>query len=257
MGTIITSCMNALRHLPQGSAVDIPWGWMEQHQLTESSVVYPAFDLNNENKITQTAARLFFALILPKFAKPFGYANLGLGATHLVWCVINIKKIRSKEDGCNPQDIENALIRLFTGVYDLAIAYILYSSMLNSIWVKTGILLAVSLVPAYPIQLHHLIFEKATNTIEEVEVEIEAGEEKEKEGAEKKYTIEIDHHALKVGCLIKQFCTGLIETFAPEPAPVPKGFTDYFMAMPNAVGTWVKISYGTLRGFPTEDQKPK
>jgi hypothetical protein len=247
LGSIVTSCMNAVRNLPQGSAVDIPWGWMEQHQLTESSVVHPEFDLKNEIKITQTAARFFFAIILPKLARPFGYANLGLGTTHLVWCVVNIKKIRNNQDGCGPQDIENALIRLFTGVYDLAIAYILYSPMLNSIYVKTVILLAVSLVPAYPIRLHHLIFEKATNKIEA------AGQK----GTEKKFKFEIDHRALKVGCLIKQFCNGLVETFFPAPAEVPKGISGRLLALPYALGTWGKISYRNLRGIPKEDGKPK
>ncbi len=247
MGSIVTSCMNAVRQLPQGSAVDIPWGWMEQHQLTESSVVHPQIDLKNEDKIIQTAARFFFAIILPKLARPFGYANLGLGATHLVWCVINIRKIRTKGDGCGPQDIENALIRLFTGVYDLGIAYILYSSMLNSIYVKTVIILAVSLVPAYPIQLHHLIFEKATNKIEE------AGQQ----GAEKNFKLETNHRALKVGCLIKQFCTGLVETFAPAPAEAPKGISDRLLALPYALGTFGRISYRNLRGIPKEDGKPK
>ena len=163
--------MNAVRNLPQGSALDAPWGWMEQNKLTESSVIYPTFDLSNENKITQTAARLFFAVLLPTFAKPFGYANLGLGVIHLVWCVMNIQKIRNKEDGCSSQDVEKALIRIFTGVYDLAIAYILYSSLLNTLWGRSILILTVSLVPSYPIQLHHLIFQKATNKIEEAKKE--------------------------------------------------------------------------------------
>ncbi len=244
MSSIVTSCMNAVRNVPQGSAVDIPWGWMKEHQLTESSVIFPTFDLNNENKITQTAARLFFAVILPKIAKPFGYANLSLGVTQLIWCVINIKKIRSKEDGCSPQDIENALIRLFTGVYDLGIAYILYSSLLNTIYAKTIILLAVALVPAYPIQLHYLIFEKATNKIAETK----------QEGIEQDFKMEIDHRALKVGCLIKQFCNGLVETFTPENTEVPKSLGDRAWALPQAMGTFGRISYATLRGLPIDDK---
>jgi hypothetical protein len=236
---IITSFMNALRKLPQGSAIDIPWGWMEQHELTKDSVIFPSIDLNSENKITQTAARLFFAVILPQLAKPFGYANLSLGATHLVWCVLNIKRIRNKEEGCSPQDIESALVRIFTGAYDLGIAYILYSSLLNTIHAKTILLLAVALVPAYPIQLHHLIFEKATKKIE---------------GAEK---IEVDHRVLKVGCLIKQFCAGLVETFTPAPPEVTITLGARAWALPSALGTWGRSSYVSIRGLPIEDDKPK
>jgi hypothetical protein len=239
--------MNAVRNVPQGSAIDIPWGWMKEHQLTENSVIFPSFDLANENKITQTAARLFFAVILPRIAKPFGYANLSLGLTHLIWCVVNIKKIRNKEDGAGLQDIENALIRLFTGVYDLAIAYILYSSLLNTIYAKTILVLAVALVPAYPIQLHHLIFQKATNKIEETN----------NDASEKNFKIEIDHRALKVGCLIKQFCNGLVETFAPELTELPKTLGDRAWALPTALGTFGKVSYATLRGLPTEAYKSK
>jgi hypothetical protein len=239
--------MNAVRNLPQGSALDAPWGWMEQHHLAESSVIYPTFDLSNENKITQTAARFFFAVLLPTFAKPFGYANLGLGVTHLVWCVINIKKIRNKEDGCGPQDVEKALIRIFTGIYDLAIAYILYSSLLSTLWGRSIVILTIALVPAYPIQVHHWIFEKATKQIEK------AG----KDGAEKKIKTEIDHRALKVGCLIKQFCSGLVETFIPEPAPVPKGYGERALALPYALGTWGRSTFATLRGLPRDEGKSK
>jgi hypothetical protein len=246
MSTIVTSCMNAIRNIPQGSAVDIPWGWMEQHGLTESSVIFPTFDPDNENKITQTVARLFFAVILPRLAKPFGYANLGLGAIQFVWCVLNIKKIRNKEDGCSPQDIESALIRLFTGAYDLGIAYILYSTRLNTIYVKTFLVLAVALVPKYPIQLHHFIFEKATKKIEGTEQQL----------TEENIT-EIDHRALKVGCLIKQFCNGLVEAFAPTPPELPKSFSDRAWALPTALGTFGRATYATLRGptLPVE-QKP-
>lgn len=247
MGTIFTSCMNAVRTVPQGSAVDIPWGWLEEHQLTESSVIFPTFDLDNEKKIIQTAARLFFAVILPRIAKPFGYANLSLGVIHSIWCVMNIQKIRNKEDGCGPHDIENALIRLFTGVYDLGIAYILYSSLLNTIYAKAILVLAVALVPAYPIQLHHLIFQKATNTIEETK----------KEGEHQNFKMEIDHRALKVGCLIKQFCNGLAEAFAPVPPDTQKKLADRAWAIPRALGTWGRVSYETLRGIPTEADKSK
>jgi hypothetical protein len=247
MSSIMTSCMNAVRTIPQGSAVDIPWGWMEENKLTESSVIFPTFDLANENKITQTAARLFFAVILPRIAKPFGYANLSLGVTHFLWCVVNINKIRNKEEGSGPHDIENALIRIFTGAYDLGIAYILYSSLLNTIYAKAILVMAVALVPTYPIRLHHLIFEKATNKIEETK----------NDAAEKDFKMEIDHRALKVGCLIKQFCNGLVETFAPTSAEVTKTLGDRAWALPSALGTFGKSSYATLRGLPMEEDKTK
>jgi hypothetical protein len=186
-------------------------------------------------------------VLLPTFAKPFGCANLGLGVTHLVWCVINIKKIRNKEDGCSSQDVEKALIRIFTGVYDLAIAYILYSSLLSTLWGRSIVILTIALVPAYPIQVHHMIFEKATNKIEE------AG----KEGAEKKFTYEIDHRVLRVGCLIKEFSNGLVETFIPPPPETPKSLKDRALAVPYGIGTWGRSCYATLRGFPREDGKSK
>jgi hypothetical protein len=160
--------------------------------------------------------------------------------------VLNIKKIRNKEEGASPQDIENALIRLFTGAYDLGIAYILYSSRLNSIYVKTILMLAVALVPAYPIQLHHFIFEKATKKIEGTEKELSEQNIK-----------EIDHRALKVGCLIKQFCNGLVETFSPAPVERPKGLGDRALALPYALAVFGRSSYATLRGIPTEDDKSK
>jgi hypothetical protein len=211
---------------------------MEQHHLTESSVIYPTFEFSNENKITQTAARLFFAVLLPTFAKPFGYANLGLGAIHLGWCAVSIKEIRNKEKGYTSDDIEKALIRLSTGVYDLAIAYLLCSSFMSSIYGSFTIPFVFAMFPTYAIQLHHFIFEKGVTEIEE------AG----KEGAEKKITLEIDHRDLKVGCLIKQFCSGLVETFVP--AAVPKTWKDCGMAMPNALATWVRTSYMSIRGIP-------
>jgi hypothetical protein len=246
MGSIITSCMNVVRHLPQGSAVDIPWEWMEQHKVTESSVIYP-LDFTNEDKIKQTVSRLFFAIVLPNFAKPLGYANLGLGTVHLLWCVINIRKIRDKTEGYSSKEVENALIRMCTGVYDLAIAYLIYSSFMSSIWGRSTILLAFALVPAYPIQLHHMIFEKGTKQI--------AGEPKEVEVPQPKE--EIDHCDLRVGCLIKQICSGLVETFIPEPAPLPKSLSQRAMSLPNALGTWGRSSYASLRGFPRDDGKPK
>ncbi len=245
MSTIFTSCMNAVRNAPQGSAVDIPWGWMEEHQLTESSVIFPKVDWDNEDKITQTAARLFFAVILPRIAKPFGYANLSLGLIHSIWCVMNIQKIRDKVDNCGPQDIENALMRLFTGAYDLGIAYILYSSLLNTIYAKAILVLTVALFPAYPIQLHHLIFQKAKHKIEETKNE-----------GEKKNEI-INHHDLQVGCLIKQFCTGLVEAFAPVPPETPKKFAERAWAIPQALGIFGSISYATLRRLSTEEDKSK
>ncbi len=238
MGSILTSCMNAVRTLPQGSALDIPWRWMEQHKLTESSVIYPTFDLNNEDKIVQTASRLFFAFVLPNFAKPFGYANLGLGATHFILCVINIRKIRNKEDGYSSKELENALIRVFTGVYDLAIAYLLYSSFMSSLWGRSTILIAFALIPSYPIQLHHMIFEKAVKLIP-----VDP-----KDGPDAKPKEEIDHRALRVGCLIKQFSNGIVETFFPAPTEVPKGLVQRAMSLPNALGTFGADVYGTIRG---------
>jgi hypothetical protein len=190
--------MNAVRTLPQGSALDIPWSWMEAHQLTEGSIVYPTIDFKNEKKIQQIAARLFFAIILPSLAKPFGYANLSLGITHLVWCICNIQKIQKREEGYTTQDIENALTRIFTGIYDLAIAHLLCSSFMSSLIGRSSIPFAFALFPSYPIQLHHLIFEKATKKIAEDKTEI-------------------NNHVLKAGCLIKQFCNGLMVTFLPEP----------------------------------------
>jgi hypothetical protein len=237
--------MNVVRHLPQGSAIDIPWGWMEQHHLTKESVIGP-FDFS-EDKIKQTASRLFFAVILPNFAKPFGYANLGLGTAHLVFCVINIRKIRDKEGDYSTKEIENALIRMCTGVYDLAIAYLLYSSFMSSIWGKSTIYLAFALAPVYPIQFHHMIFEKVTKQI--------PGDPKEPAAAQPKE--EIDHRDLRVGCLIKQICTGIIETFMPEPTEEPKGYGQRALALPYALGTWGKNSYATLRGLPRADGKPK
>jgi hypothetical protein len=236
MGSVLTSCMNVVRHLPQGSAIDIPWGWMEQHKLTEDSAIYP-LDLTNEDKIKQTVSRLFFAYILPNFAKPFGYANLGLGTIHLVWCVINIRKIREKIDGYSSKEVENALIRICTGIYDLAIAYLLYSSFMSSILGRSTILLAFALVPDYPIQLHHFIFEKATKQI--------PGEQKKGENPKPKE--EINHHALREGCLIQQFCKGLVETFIPEPTEEePKNLQYRVMALPNAMVKFGADVYVTI-----------
>jgi hypothetical protein len=238
--------MNAVRKLPQGSALDASWGWMEQHHLTENSIILPSVDLCNEDKITQTAVRLFFVLLLPLIAKPFGYANLGLGATHLIWCVVNIRKIRAKQDGCSSQDIEKALIRLFTGVYDLAIAYLLCSPFMSSIYGRFTIPIIFALLPTYAIQLHHLIFEKASKQIEQ------AGQQ----GQEKKFTLEVDHKVLKVGCLIKQFCNGLVEAFLPEPTPIPRGYLETAKhratAIPFALGTFFTVSYRNLRGIKEE-----
>ena len=204
MTTFYTSCMSAIRNLPQGSAIDVTWRWMEERNLTESSILSPEIDLINEVKITQNAARLFFGLLLPEISKLFGFANLGLGTIHLVWCVINIRKIRNNKDGCSSQDVEKALIRLWTGVYDLAIAYILCSLFTKG---KYAVPIVFAFFPTYAIQLHHLIFEK-----EMIKIAIAV-----KEGEEQKFTYEIDHRALKVSCLIKQFSSGLIETFIPPP----------------------------------------
>lgn len=235
--------MNAVRKLPQGSALDVPWGWMEQNKLTESSIIYPTFEFSNETKITQTAVRFFFAMCLPQLAKPFGIANLSLGAFHLVWCVVNIKKIRAKQDGCSSQDIEKALIRVFTGTYDLAIAYLLCSPFMSSIYGRFTIPIIFALFPTWAIQLHHLIFEKVSEKIEQAD----------QNGQERKFTLRVDHNALKVGCLIKQFCNGLVETLMPEPASTPQTFLQSVqhrvLAMPYAMGKFASISYRNLRGI--------
>jgi len=225
--------MDAVRNLPQGSAIDIPWHWiLEKNGLTESSVIYPTFELQNEKKIVQTIARLFFAINLPVLAKPFGFANLGLGGIHLVWCICNIGKIKTGESGYSSKDIENALTRICTGIYDLAIGYLLCSTFMSSIWGRPTIPLAFALLPAYPIQLHKLIFEKATKEIPKSEKETE---------------VVIDHYNLKVGCLIKQFCSGLVETFAPKPEATA-GLIARATTLPNALITFGANAYTTLRG---------
>jgi hypothetical protein len=229
LSAILSSCIKAIRNLPQDSALNGPLRWMRDHKLLEGSIIYPTIDLTNEDKIQQTASRLFFAFILPSLAKPFGYANLGLGATHFVWCICNIRKIQKREEGYHPQEVEKALIRIFTGVYDLAIGYLLHSSIMNSLIGRSSIPIAFALFPSYPIQLHHLIFEKGVKTITE--------------GKEGK-TI-VDDQVLKVGCLIKQFCSGLVLTFLPEPE-APKGIGARLWALPSALGTfgqntWSKV----------------
>jgi len=234
--------MDAIRNLPQGSALDAPWEWMEQNKLTKSSIIYPTFDLSNQDKITQTAARFFFAVLLPTLAKPFGIANLSLGAFHLAWCVVNIKKIQAKQDECSSHDIEKALTRVFTGAYDLGIAYLLCSPFMTSIYGKFTVPIIFALFPTWAIQLHHLIFEKATQQIEQTN----------QDGSEKTFSLEVDHQALKVGCLIKQFCSGLLETFMPEPAPSTQSFLQSAqqraLAMPYALGTFASASYRNLLG---------
>lgn len=246
MGAFIASCTSAIRKLPQGSALDAQWWVLEKFHMTKSSIIFDKIDLCDENKITQTAARFFLAVLLPPLAKPFGYVNCGLGLTHLVWCVVNIKKIRAKQDNCSTQDIEKALIRVFTGLYDLGIAYILCSPFMTSIYGRFTIPLFFALLPTWVIQLHHLIFEKAT-------IQIEVANQT---SAEKKFTVEVDHQALKVGCLIKQFCNGLVETFMPAPPPEPMTFLQTTkrsaLAMPYALGTFFTVSYRNLRGIKEE-----
>lgn len=239
MPSLISSCMNVIRNLPQGSSIDIPWGWMKSQQLAEESVIFPNFDLKNEQKIQQTAARLFFAWILPSLARPFGLVNVSLGITHFVWCICNIQQIRRKENGYSSKDFENALIRILTGVYDLAIGYLLCSSLMTSIYGKSTIPLMFALLPSYSIQLHYLIFEKATRQVVD---------EKDKQ----KITTEIDHRALKVGCFIKQFCNGLILSFFPEPQA--QGLVARLTSLPSALLSIGAIKWGQFRG--TQDQLP-
>lgn len=185
-------------------------------------------------------------MLLPFLAKPFGCVNCGLGLTHLVWCVVNIKKIRAEQDNCSKQDIEKALIRIFTGLYDLGIAYILCSPFMTSIYGRFTIPIFFALLPTWAIQLHHLIFEKATK-------QILAGS---RNSSENKSTFKVDHNALKVGCLIKQLGNGLIETFMPAPPPEPRTYLQTArhcaMAMPNAFGTFFTVSYRNLRGIKKE-----
>jgi hypothetical protein len=226
--------MNAVRHLPLGSAIDIPWGWMEQHHLTEGSVITPTIDLYDEQKITQTAARFFFAFMLPSIAKPFGCANLGLGITHFFWCVVNIKKIHSQQEGYTREDVEKAFIRISAGVYDLAIAYLLRSSLMNSIVGRFSIPLVVALFPTYVIQLHHLIFEKAQSIFKEQEKEIN----------------KTNHSALRAGCLIKQFCEGL--TFMLFPPPEPK--SSRWLAIPSSLQVFASATLRRI--FPPGKPKP-
>ncbi len=228
MGSILSSYINVVRTFPLGSAIDLPWGWMEEHKLTEASVVYPTVDLRDEPKIRQTAARLFVAIVLPSLAKPVGYANLGLGVAHLVWCICNIKKIHSGEEGYSPKEVEKALIRCFTGIYDLAIGYLLHSSFMNSLIGRCTVPLVFALLPSYPIQLHRLIFEKAKKTLTEG----------------------IDHDNLREGCFIRQFSEGL--TLTCLPAPEPK--TSRAWAIPSALATWWLSSYAKF--FPAKEQKP-
>lgn len=204
MTALISSCIGVIRTLPQGTALEVPWSWLQQHELAEGSIIYPTIDFSNEHKVRQTAARLFFAIIWPFLAKPFGYANTGIGIAHFVWCICNVNKIRKREDGYSGQEMENALVRILTGVYDLAVAYILCSSLMSSLYGQSTIPLLFALLPSYPLQLHHLIFEHATKTIPSDD----------KKAPPK---IEVDYYNLKVGCLIKQFCSGLVLTFFPEP----------------------------------------
>lgn|GEM_PF-1622788 len=246
MSAFIASCTSAIRKLPQGSALDAQWWVLEQFHMTKSSIIFDKIDLCNENKITQTAARFFLVVLLPLLAKPFGCVNCGLGLTHLVWCVVNIKKIRAEQDNCSTQDIEKALIRIFTGLYDLGIAYILCSPFMTSIYGRFTIPIFFALLPTWAIQLHHLIFEKATNQIEVAN----------QNSTEKKFTIQVDHNALKVGCLIKQFSKGLIETFMPAPPLEPMTFLQTTKqrvgAMPYALGTFFTVSYRKARGIKEE-----
>jgi hypothetical protein len=164
--------------------------------------------------------------MLPSIAKPFGFANLGLGITHFVWCVINIKKIHAKEDGYTHEEVERALIRISAGVYDLVIAYLLGSSLMNSIAGRFSVPLVVALFPTYAIQLHHLIFEKAQTPFKEQEKEIN----------------KTNHSALRVGCLIKQFCEGLTFMFLPPPEPK----TSRWLALPFSLQVF---GSATLRRF--------
>ncbi len=238
MGSIITNCITAVRNLPQTSAIDFGWIVMGHYQLTESSVLSPQVDFS-VNKIVQTTSRLFFAIILPSVAKYFGFANLGLGGVHLVWCICNIGKIKNNEEGLSSKELENALTRICTGVYDLVIGYLLCSSFMSSLYGRPTIPLVFALFPNYAIQLHHWIFEKATRTVAE--------------GASRQ---EIDHLNLKVGCLIKQFCSGLVETFWPKPE-APTGFIARAYTLPSAMGEFGKNVYSTLRGAPKQTAAPQ
>lgn len=224
MGSILSSYINVVRTFPLGSAIDLPWGWMEEHKLTEASVVYPAFDFRDESKIRQTAARFFVAIVLPSLAKPVGYANLGLGVAHLVCCICNIKKIHSKEEGYSPKEVEKAFIRCFTGIYDLAIGYLLNYSLIG----RCTVSVVFALGPSYPIQLHRLIFEKAKKTLGE--------------GVTVK--TEIDHDNLKEGCFIRQFSEGLTLTFLPA----PETQASRVWAIYSALGTWWQSS--SAKFFP-------
>lgn len=237
MGSIISSCMNVVRNLPLTSALDFQWHLLETHELTNASITYPTIDLTDEKKILQTAARFFMMMMLPSIAVPIGIANVGIGATHFVWCICNINKIRNRESGYPAEEMEKALTRVAIGLYDVAIGYLICSSLMISIletinvassvttYGKWTFPLVFALRPFYLMQLHNLVFEKATKPQSE-----------EDKKADKKP--EIDHHALKVGCLIKQFCHGLILTFLPKPE-LKLGIGGRILAVPSALVTFV------------------
>lgn len=237
MGSVISSCMNVVRKLPLTSALDFQWHLLETHDLTNESIVTPKLDLTDEKKILQTAARFFTMMMLPSIAIPIGIANIGIGATHFVWCICNINKIRNHEPGYPADEMEKALTRVAIGLYDVAVGYLICSSLMISLleamnvtnsmttYGKWTFPVLFALRPFYLIQLHNLIFEKATKP--QTEEQIKTGTKP-----------EIDHHNLKEGCLIKQFCHGLILTFLPKPE-LKMGVGGRILALPSALVTFV------------------
>ncbi len=226
MTSIHTKCLNVIRALPLESGIDIPWKWMEDHKLTNGSLVLPIIDISEEN-IKQTAARVVFALmLLTPICQFIAACNFGLGSAHLIWCVCNMKNFRDKS--IDRTEFERAFIRLSTAVYDFAIFYLLSSHFIGSGYLKGFLLVSIALAPQQILQLHHAVFAKAETASEEAPAEKVA-----------------DPYHLNEECLIQVFAKGMTDTIIPP--EIKKGFWSRIISLPTGLGSYTMNTYrGTL-----------
>lgn len=242
MGTIGQQCIQTIRQAPLFSAFDAPWGILEQHKLTENSILFPKVDFSID-KIQQTAIRAFFGLTLPTLAKHMAFWNLGMGVAHSVWCIIHIRKFQGNEKGFERDEIEKAFIRMTAGVYDLVLSLLFRFNYPGATLIHVVLPIVIVAWPQAALQLHQCIFNKAViSPSAPAKPSGPAPEQKDKAADNKapssSQTGLIDHFHLEEGCLVKQFAKGLTDAILPPPPPPSEpapGLLSRVRSIPNAL----------------------